>query len=96
MDVVEGNVLSFHLCSLADVILKKDSLTSSIITDMIRYVETVPLDKLKRMITREFLIEVKKVKEEKKENVEIVNSLLSLLSFIAFWGAIHVGVVSVN
>jgi hypothetical protein len=96
MDVVEGNVLSFRLDPLADLILKKDSLTRWIIKKMIRYINTVPFWKLKRIITKELLIEVKKVMEKKKENIKIVNSLFSLLSSIAFRGAAQVNLEEMN
>jgi hypothetical protein len=51
VDISEGNVVTFDLYPLGEMILKKDSLTAAIICSIVDYVETVPCDLLKRNIT---------------------------------------------
>jgi hypothetical protein len=48
MDVVEGKVLSFHMYPLADLVLKQDFLSVSIIEKTTEFVERLPFSTLKR------------------------------------------------
>jgi hypothetical protein len=90
MDIDEKTVLKFHLCPLADLILKKDSLTPSIIELAISYVEKVPFPQLKRNITKEFLCEIMKLMKSNEKNKEIRRNLKSLIVEIAYRGCITV------
>jgi hypothetical protein len=89
LDGVEGQVVSFRLCPLADLILKPNSLSVSMIMKMKEYVETVRFSKLERNLTKELMIEMKKAMEKNKGKLEICNSLQYLLSTMSFRGAIH-------
>jgi hypothetical protein len=89
MDVVEGKVVSFHLCPLADLILKRDSLSVSMVMRMKEYVETISFSSLKRIVTKEFLTKLKKVKKINKTKTDLVKSLKSLLFSILYRGAVH-------
>jgi hypothetical protein len=50
MDISKGNIVKFEVCPLAELILKKGSLTASIMETTISYVETILLTQLKKGI----------------------------------------------
>jgi hypothetical protein len=85
MDVDEKTQMKFHVCPLGELILKKESLTPSIIDAAIEYAELVSFAKLERNITKEFVEELKMM-EEKKEDHEISGNLTSLIVSISYRG----------
>jgi hypothetical protein len=73
---------------LGKFILKKDLVTPPLVNAAIAYVETIPFAELKRSITKEFFVEMKKMVKEKKENDELRLWSKSLLVSICYRGSI--------
>jgi hypothetical protein len=88
MDISEGTIVKLDLCPLSDMILKRDSISPSIIESAISYVETAPFCQLKRNITTEFVCEMKRFMDHERENRETSGLLKRLILSIAFRGSL--------
>jgi hypothetical protein len=86
---VEKTPLKFQFCPFGELILKKESLTPSLIHAAVDCVEKVPFHPLKRNLSTELLSEIKKMMEEQKENQEISRLLKSLIVSICYRGSLH-------
>jgi hypothetical protein len=87
MDLADGSVVHLILCPHVHLIQKKQCLTPSLLESAITSVEGMPMWRLQRIITKEYLEELKSIIVEQEENEIISSLLMSLLFCIAYRGA---------
>jgi hypothetical protein len=95
MDLVEGNVLVQKLCPLSDLFLKSDSVTPSIVMQMVEYMKTVSKTKLDKNCSQEFFSEFYQILKKYEGKKEVYHCLMSILSAILYRG-IHSAIYSGN
>jgi hypothetical protein len=79
MDVSDGCVIVQKMSPLANL-LKPGTLTPSVVSSIVKYVENVEIWKVKRVLTNSFFREIKEVMNLKKENYyPIVPILISIV-----------------
>jgi hypothetical protein len=86
MDLVEGSVVVQKLCPLSELFLKSDSITPSIVLQMVEYVKTVSKTKFDKNCSQEFFQKLSQIVKKYKRNKEVYHCLMSVLSVIVYRG----------
>jgi hypothetical protein len=84
MEISEGNMMTMKSNMIGRIFDGKSICDETIVKSILDYIENMKLEKVKKIITKEFLNEVKKLTESEKDNQKTLFSLFSIISSLAY------------